>query len=47
MIGVPFGVLLFGGLDSSLMVIVTSRHFNDIEVANVYGAQFYIFSIGL
>ncbi len=44
---VPFGVLLFGGLDSSLVDIVASWHLNDIEVANVWGAQFHIFSISL
>jgi hypothetical protein len=44
---VPFGMLLFRGLDSSLVVTMASRHFNDIEVANVWGAQLHIFSINL
>jgi asparagine synthetase B (glutamine-hydrolysing) len=44
---VRFGVLLFGGLNSSLVDIVASRHLNDTEVANVWGAQFHIFSVSL
>jgi hypothetical protein len=44
---VPFGMLLYGGLDSSLMVTMASWHLNDIEVANVWGAQLHIFSIDL
>ncbi len=44
---VPFGVLLSRGLDSSLVAAMASRHLNDIEVVNVWGAQLLIFSIGL
>jgi hypothetical protein len=44
---VPFGMLLSGGLDSSLVVIVASQHLNNIEVANVWGAQFHIFLLAL
>jgi hypothetical protein len=40
-------MLLFGGLDSFLMVTMASQHLNDIEVANVWGAQLHIFSIRL
>jgi asparagine synthetase B (glutamine-hydrolysing) len=47
MINVPFGVLLSRGLDSYLVVIMASQHFNNIEVANAQGAQLHIFSIGL
>jgi asparagine synthase (glutamine-hydrolysing) len=46
MTNVPFGMLLFRGLDSSLMATVASQHFNDIETANVWGAQLHTFSIG-
>jgi asparagine synthase (glutamine-hydrolysing) len=46
MTNVPFGVFLFGGLDSSLMAIVASQHFNNIEIANVWGAQLHTFFIG-
>jgi asparagine synthetase B (glutamine-hydrolysing) len=42
---VPFGMFLFGGLDSYLVVTMASQHLNDIEVANVWGAQLNIFSI--
>jgi asparagine synthetase B (glutamine-hydrolysing) len=35
---VPFGMLLFGGLDSSLVDVMASRHFHDTEIANVWGA---------
>jgi asparagine synthetase B (glutamine-hydrolysing) len=35
MTDVPFGVLLPRGLDSSLVAVVASQHFNNIEVANV------------
>jgi len=47
MTDLPFGVLLSRGLDSSLMVVVASRHLNDAEIANVYDARFYTFSINL
>jgi len=44
---VPLGMLLFGGLDSSLLVIMASWHFNNTEVANVWGAQLHIFFVNL
>ncbi len=47
MIDVTFGVLFFGGLDSSLMVTMASRHLNEIEVVNVWGAQFHIFIVDI
>ncbi|CAM6020844.1 unnamed protein product [Sphagnum balticum] len=47
MTDVPFGVLLSGGLDSSLVAAVASRHLNDTEAANVWGAQLHTFSVGL
>jgi asparagine synthetase B (glutamine-hydrolysing) len=40
-------MLLSRGLDSSLVVTMASQHLNDIEVANVWGAQLHIFSICL
>jgi asparagine synthase (glutamine-hydrolysing) len=47
MTDVPFGVLLSGGLDSSLVATVASRHLNDTEAANVWGTQLHTFSVGL
>ena len=47
MTNVPFGMLLFGGLDSSLVATVASRYLNDTEAANVWGAQLHTFSVGL
>jgi asparagine synthetase B (glutamine-hydrolysing) len=47
MTNVPFGVLLFRGLDSSLVVAMASRHCNNIEATNVWGSQLHIFSIDL
>jgi hypothetical protein len=35
MTNVPFGMLLFGGLNSFLVVAMASQHLNDIEAANV------------
>jgi hypothetical protein len=35
MTNVPFGVLLYGGLDSSLVATMALWHFNDTKVANV------------
>jgi asparagine synthase (glutamine-hydrolysing) len=47
MTDVPFGVLLSGGLDSSLVATVASRHLNDTKADNVWGAQLHTFSVGL
>jgi asparagine synthase (glutamine-hydrolysing) len=47
MTDVPFGVLLSGGLDSSLVATVASRYLNETEAANVWGAQLHTFSVGL
>jgi asparagine synthase (glutamine-hydrolysing) len=35
MMDVPFGVLLFRGLDSSLVAAVALRHLNGTKAANV------------
>ncbi len=40
----PFGVFLFGGLDSFLVVVVASQNFHNIEGANVWGAQLHFFN---
>jgi asparagine synthase (glutamine-hydrolysing) len=47
MTDVPFGVLLSGGLDSSLVAAVASRHLANSKAANVWGAQLHTFSVGL
>jgi asparagine synthetase B (glutamine-hydrolysing) len=47
MINVPFGVLLFGGLDSSLVDVMASGHFNDTKTTNLWGSQLHTFSINL
>ncbi len=47
MTDVAFGMLLSKGLDSSLIDVVTSRHLNDMEATNVWGAQLHIFFISL
>jgi len=45
MADVPFGVLLSGGLDSSLIAAITSRLIK--ETNNVWGSNIHSFSIGL
>ena len=45
MADVPFGVLLSGGLDSSLIASITSRLIDDTN--NVWGNKLHSFSIGL
>jgi len=45
LIDVPFGMFLSRGLDSFLVITMASQHLNDIEVANVWGAQLHIFSV--
>lgn len=47
MTDVPFGVLLSGGLDSSLVAAVASRHLAEIEGASQWGSQLHSFCVGL
>ncbi|KAK1263044.1 Asparagine synthetase [glutamine-hydrolyzing] 2 [Acorus gramineus] len=47
MTDVPFGVLLSGGLDSSLVAAVASRHLTEAKVAKQWGSQLHTFCIGL
>lgn len=47
MTDVPFGVLLSGGLDSSLVAAVASRHMTQSETARQWGSQLHTFCIGL
>ncbi|KAK1269290.1 Asparagine synthetase [glutamine-hydrolyzing] 2 [Acorus gramineus] len=47
MTDVPFGVLLSGGLDSSLVAAVASRHLTETKVAKQWGSQLHTFCIGL
>ncbi|WRX10924.1 Asparagine synthase - like 1 [Theobroma cacao] len=47
MTDVPFGVLLSGGLDSSLVAAVASRHLANSDVACQWGSQLHTFCIGL
>ncbi|KAF3794216.1 Asparagine synthetase glutamine-hydrolyzing 2 [Nymphaea thermarum] len=47
MTDVPFGVLLSGGLDSSLVASVASRHLAKANVAKQWGSQLHTFCIGL
>ncbi|KAB5556505.1 hypothetical protein DKX38_007414 [Salix brachista] len=47
MTDVPFGVLLSGGLDSSLVAAVASRHLADSEASQQWGSQLHTFCIGL
>ncbi|KAF8411472.1 hypothetical protein HHK36_004023 [Tetracentron sinense] len=47
MTDVPFGVLLSGGLDSSLVAAVASRHLAEAKVARHWGSQLHTFCIGL
>lgn len=47
MTDVPFGVLLSGGLDSSLVAAVASRHLADSQAAQQWGSQLHTFCIGL
>lgn len=44
---VPFGVLLSGGLDSSLVASITARHMAESKVAKQWGAQLHSFCVGL
>lgn len=47
MTDVPFGVLLSGGLDSSLVAAVASRHMAEVESACQWGSQLHTFCVGL
>ncbi|OMO56080.1 hypothetical protein CCACVL1_26775 [Corchorus capsularis] len=47
MTDVPFGVLLSGGLDSSLVAAVAARFLANSEVASQWGSQLHTFCIGL
>lgn len=47
MTDVPFGVLLSGGLDSSLVAAVASRHLAGTRAANIWGKQLHSFCVGL
>lgn len=46
MTDVPFGVLLSGGLDSSLVASVASRYLADSAAAQ-WGSQLHTFCVGL
>jgi asparagine synthase (glutamine-hydrolysing) len=46
MCDVPFGVLLSGGLDSSLIASITSRYSKSI-LNNIWGTKLHTFSVGL
>ncbi|MED6224320.1 Asparagine synthetase [glutamine-hydrolyzing] 3 [Stylosanthes scabra] len=47
MTDVPFGVLLSGGLDSSLVAAVTNRYVSQSAAAQQWGSQLHSFCIGL
>ncbi|XP_061362497.1 asparagine synthetase [glutamine-hydrolyzing] 2 isoform X2 [Gastrolobium bilobum] len=47
MTDVPFGVLLSGGLDSSLVASVTARHLAGTKAAKQWGAKLHSFCVGL
>ncbi|XP_054797171.1 asparagine synthetase [glutamine-hydrolyzing] 2 isoform X2 [Prosopis cineraria] len=47
MTDVPFGVLLSGGLDSSLVASITARYLADTKAAKQWGAKLHSFCVGL
>ncbi|PRQ48733.1 putative asparagine synthase (glutamine-hydrolyzing) [Rosa chinensis] len=47
MTDVPFGVLLSGGLDSSLVAAVACRYLAKSEAARQWGSQLHTFCVGL
>lgn len=47
MTDVPFGVLLSGGLDSSLVAAVAGRYLAKSEAACQWGSQLHTFCVGL
>ncbi|KAF3789130.1 Asparagine synthetase glutamine-hydrolyzing [Nymphaea thermarum] len=47
MTDVPFGVLLSGGLDSSLVAAVTARYLSGTKAAKQWGTQLHSFCVGL
>ncbi|KAK8279408.1 hypothetical protein V6Z11_D09G109100 [Gossypium hirsutum] len=47
MTDVPFGVLLSGGLDSSLVASITARYLAGTKAAKHWGAQLHYFCVGL
>ncbi|KAB2065501.1 hypothetical protein ES319_A09G093200v1 [Gossypium barbadense] len=47
MTDVPFGVLLSGGLDSSLVASITARYLAGTKAAKHWGAQLHSFCVGL
>lgn len=47
MTDVPFGVLLSGGLDSSLVASITARYLSGTKAAKHWGPQLHSFCVGL
>ncbi|CAI0399947.1 unnamed protein product, partial [Linum tenue] len=47
MTDVPFGVLLSGGLDSSLVASITARHLAGTRAAKQWGSQLHSFCVGI
>ena len=47
MTDVPFGVLLSGGLDSSLVASITARYLTGTRAAKHWGTQLHSFCVGL